>query len=273
MEPIARICRQKSGDHNRLILQKGPGRWTPRLSRGERNLENIAGLEHLSLADMQPYKRPMTLPTILLSLASLAAINYGLFYGNAAPSTRRVTIKTASTALLTAFAIASGAPWLLVAALAFSTLGDLFLGMGEKTYLLPGMGAFALAHAAYVALFLPLAAGMPHMGDLFVYTLISAAAAGLIFTLWSGIAPAMKVPVLAYLAIILAMVALALQLPPALILVTTGALMFAASDAVLAVELFGLNPTHKARPYTARAIWGLYFGGQALIAVGVVGTY
>ena len=109
------------------------------------------------------------------------------------------------------------------------------------------------------------------MGDLFVYTLISAAAAGLMFTLWSGIAPAMKVPVLAYMAIILAMVALARQLPPALILVTTGALMFAASDAVLAVELFGFSATHKARPYTARAIWVLYFGGQALIAIVIVG--
>lgn len=45
----------------------------------------------------------------------------------------------------------------------------------------------------------------------------------------------------------------------------------AASDAILAVELFGLSETHKARPYTARAIWTLYFGGQALIAVGLVG--
>ena len=103
----------------------------------------------------------MTLPNILLALGALAAINYGLFYCNAAPSIRRVTLKTAATALLTFFAIASGAPWLLIAALAFSTLGDMLLGMGEETYLLPGMGAFALAHAAYVALFFPLAAGMP----------------------------------------------------------------------------------------------------------------
>jgi uncharacterized membrane protein YhhN len=45
-----------------------------------------------------------------------------------------------------------------------------------------------------------------------------------------------------------------------------GALMFMASDFILSLELFVLDPQSALRKITRHAIWGLYWCGQALIA-------
>jgi uncharacterized membrane protein YhhN len=210
----------------------------------------------------------MGIDSLALVFAFVAAGLYGWLYCNAAPSLPRVTFKTAATAGLTVYAYLSGDPILLVAALGFSTLGDALLGASEDKFLLPGMGAFALAHLAYVALFYPAIALPANPLILLIIGILTLGSILLIRWLWTSIEPSMRVPVAGYMLIILSMVALALELPPAYWLVMIGALAFAASDAILSIELFKLKPGAPARVYTSRLVWGLYFGGQAMITIG-----
>ena len=58
----------------------------------------------------------------------------------------------------------------------------------------------------------------------------------------------------------------ALRLEPALWVATAGALAFVTSDLILTLELFRLKPDAPIKRLTARAIWFLYYGGQAAIA-------
>ena len=203
-------------------------------------------------------------PALMGSLALSAY--YGLFLCNRSPSLVRVVIKTGATALLTLWAWLAGGPSLLVAALALSTLGDAFLGASEERYLLPGMAAFFAAHAAYIVMFWGVAA--PTHAPLLLALQIALAAATALFvrSLVPWIDKPMRIPVILYSAIILAMGIAALRLRPDLWLAGAGALAFMTSDLILSFELFRLKPDSPARKITSRFIWSLYYGGQALIA-------
>ena len=91
--------------------------------------------------------------TYVLGASALSALFYGAFFCNSAPSAVRVALKVAATSFLTLWAFLAGAPVLIIAALAFSVIGDAFLGASEETCLLPGMAAFFVAHAAYIPVF------------------------------------------------------------------------------------------------------------------------
>lgn len=196
----------------------------------------------------------------------MCALLYGVFFSNSAPSLPRVVVKTAATALLTLWAYYSGAPLLIVMALAFSTLGDGFLGASEEKYLLPGMAAFFIAHAAYVPIFWEHAAEARTAFILGAQIIITLGGALFVRAMLPWIDKAMRLPVLAYAIIILIMANGALRLEPALWLATVGALAFVTSDLILTVELFRLKPDAPVKRLTARAIWFLYYGGQAAIA-------
>ncbi|MGR3710761.1 MAG: lysoplasmalogenase family protein, partial [Alterinioella nitratireducens] len=62
-----------------------------------------------------------------------------------------------------------------------------------------------------------------------------------------------------------------LLLAPAFRLALLGAAMFLASDVILSVQIFRLAPGTPAHRNAGRAVWPLYWGGQALIAYGVIG--
>jgi len=202
-----------------------------------------------------------------LILASAgSALLYGVLFSNSAPSLPRVTVKTAATALLTLWAYYSGAPLLIVTALAFSTLGDGLLGASEEKYLLPGMAAFFIAHAAYVPIFWDHAAETRTAFVLGAQIIITLGGAFFVRSMLPWIDKAMRLPVLAYAIIILIMANGALRLEPALWLATAGALAFVTSDLILTLELFRLKPDALVKRFTARPIWFLYYGGQAAIA-------
>lgn len=204
---------------------------------------------------------------IYILYASLAsALLYGAFFCNSSPSVPRVVLKVAATALLTLWAYQAGAPLLIVAALGFSTLGDGFLGASEEKFLLPGMAAFFIAHAAYIPLFWEHAAESRDIIILLVQLAVTISGALFLRSMMPWIEKGMRLPVMAYTIIILVMANGALRLDPALWLATAGALAFAASDTILSLELFRLKPDAPSRPYTARAVWFLYYGGQAAIA-------
>ena len=116
----------------------------------------------------------------------------------------KVVVKTGSTALLAGFAYLAGGPWLLVAALALSSLGDAFLALEGETWLKPGMAAFFLAHVAYIVLFW----GLPLAEKSWLIPVAQAALAigGIAYVRWlSPSLGEMRIPVFAYTGIILLM--------------------------------------------------------------------
>ena len=196
----------------------------------------------------------------------LSALFYGIFFCNSAPSTLRVTVKVAATALLAIWAHAAGAPLLITLALIFSTVGDGFLGASEERFLLPGMAAFFVAHAAYVPLFWEHTSESRPFWILILQIALTLGGALFIRSMIPWMEKAMRLPVLAYAIIIIVMANGALRLEPTLWIATSGALAFAASDTILSLELFRLDSDAPVKRYTARAIWFLYYGGQAAIA-------
>jgi len=205
-----------------------------------------------------------------LATASLAALAYGFLFSFRGEGPARALLKVSGVAILALTAFLAGGPWLLWAALAASAVGDLFLAGKPQRWLLPGMAAFFLAHVFYVILFWQLGEGAGWSWPVkFAQAVLVLGGAFYIRWLmpWLG---GMRRPVLAYGAVILVMGAAATALPGAYGLVTIGALMFIASDAILAHELFRKPADTPPRRLPAYAVWFLYFFGQALILYGVL---
>lgn len=202
----------------------------------------------------------------LLLASAISALLYGVFFSNSAPSLPRVAMKTAATALLTLWAYSAGAPLPIIIALALSTLGDALLGASEEKYLLPGMAAFFVAHAAYIPIFWNYSAETRTLSILVVQVLMTIGGALFVRSMMPWMDKTMRLPVLAYAIIILVMANGALRLEPSLWLATAGALAFVTSDLILTVELFRLKSDASIKRLTARTIWFLYYGGQAAIA-------
>ncbi len=208
--------------------------------------------------------------TLVLAGSLAASVLYGLLFSNASPGLTRLALKTAATALLALWAFLAGGPILLVGALIFSAVGDAFLAADEQEWLRPGMAAFFLAHVAYIALFWQFSADTRPLAVLIVQIVATLGGALFIRSLMPYLDRSMRLPVLAYSIIILVMLNAALRLSPDLWLVTLGAAAFTLSDLILSFELFRLPPDAPARRMTARFVWTLYYGGQALIAWGLV---
>lgn len=181
-------------------------------------------------------------------------------------------VKTGSVALVSVWAFLMGGPVLLVAALALSAVGDAFLAGKAERWLLPGMAAFFLAHAAYVPLFWQLGEGGWSWPVKAAQTAL--VIGGVIFLRWlvPYVEPKMRVPVILYTGVILMMGAAAIALPGVYWLATLGALMFIASDVILSLLLFRQPKDRPANIPASLAVWGLYFGGQVLIALGITGS-
>ena len=175
----------------------------------------------------------------------------------------RSGVKTASVALL-ALAALPGGPVLLVLALVLCALGDWLLSRPGERAFMAGVGAFAAGHLTYIALFL----SHPDADPALLLTLPAPAViagllvlGGVMARLLAPRAGPLKIPVLAYIPIILGMGMAALALPGAAVLLA--ALTFIASDLVLATETFLLRDDHPARRWTPLAVWPLYWGAQA----------
>lgn len=180
-------------------------------------------------------------------------------------------VKAGSVAVLALWAGMMGAPTLLVAALGLSAVGDAFLAGKAERWLLPGMAAFFLAHAAYVPLFWHLGEGSDWSWPVKVAQ-AALVFGGAFFVRWliPSVEPKMRVPVILYAGVILMMGAAAINLPPVWWKVTLGALMFIASDVILSLLLFRKPKEAPPDVPASLGVWGLYFGGQALIATGAV---
>lgn len=156
---------------------------------------------------------------------------------------------------------------LLAAALASSLAGDVFLMFSG--FFIPGLVSFLVAHLFYVALFKRGQRWFAHRGA-FVATLCIGVA--IYALLWVGGLPAaLRVPVAAYVLVIALMAAQAMGRASVLrnapsLLVAAGAMLFMASDSLLAINRF-VHPL----PWSPLWVLSTYYAAQALIVTGMLG--
>jgi uncharacterized membrane protein YhhN len=212
--------------------------------------------------------KPVTIATDRASkMLLLAALVLGLAYllddfGLGAPYPLNVIIKAGGVVLLGAYALKQGRVWLGLGLLAGSA-GDAFLAL-QPTQQALGILAFGIGHLIYIGLFADQLRrkgnrGLP--GYLATLVLIVFGAVMLI-----ALQPHfgdLRIAASVYNGIILVMAALALigRAPP---LATLGALLFVVSDSVLAWRMFA-----GMLDWAGPVVWVCYFGGQALIALGL----
>ena len=206
----------------------------------------------------------------ILALSIGLAVLYGAVFCYRGQSVPKALVKTFATLALTAWAWMAGGPVVLVAALALSAAGDAFLAGDGDRWLLPGMAAFFAAHVAYMLLFWDIMPGTSAGWQTGAQIVLALVAAGYLGWLLPYLGK-MRLPVIAYTAIILMMGAGAIALAPTNTLILVGALMFILSDAILAWQLF--REPGRQNVAASVTLWLLYFGGQVLIALGVLAVF
>ncbi len=152
--------------------------------------------------------------------------------------------------------------WLLGGALAFSTLGDIFLDL--RGMFVQGLGAFLIAHLIYVALFVrnwrrPVRLGANQQISLAALLFFSLAQT---MWLWPGLGQ-LAVPVACYIGAITLMVAAAIIGRFRQSWIVWGALLFLISD-----SLIGINKFKTPVPLQEYLVWATYYLGQCGIALG-----
>jgi uncharacterized membrane protein YhhN len=195
-------------------------------------------------------------------LSALAATIF-LFLEPGPTTAASLLTKGLSVSLLALLAVRLGATG-LAAALACSSAGDLLLEWDRQGLFVAGLSAFLLAHLFFIVLFVR---GSRRPLDV---TPARAAAALAVFAggaavavwIWPGLG-ALKVPVAAYMAVLLVM-GVAAQLGRfGTALVGAGAALFVASDSIIGISTFKANFTGS-----GTLIWSAYYLAQAAITAG-----
>ncbi len=178
------------------------------------------------------------------------------------------TILIIAIALLPGTFASDGYARAVVIGLVFSLAGDIFLVMPDRWFLF-GLAAFLLAHISYIVAFRS-GAGAPGFG--LALLALGAFGAAVCAYLWKGVPGKMRGPVVAYILVIISMAALAVgramgEPSRGTLAAAVGALLFVASDAMLAISRFR-------RPFrlAEALILPTYFAAQWLIAVSVWGS-
>lgn len=205
--------------------------------------------------------------TLIFSL--VAAVIYAFTLGMA-PTLARSAAKTLAVAMLAVLAALQGGPLLLVAALTLSAVGDAFLSRdGEKAFL-GGLASFLVAHIVYVALFLRSGGGLGLLGAESwrgaIALAMSVFAIVMLVALWRRVGPGLRVPIAVYVAAILAMGMSALTTSNVWLI--GGAVLFMASDGLLATEKFLVAAISPHRVWMRFAVWALYYAAQLGITLG-----
>ena len=159
----------------------------------------------------------------------------------------------------------------VVMALFFSWLGDVFLMFQEiySIYFIIGLASFLIAHVLYVVIFRrtndnfkPRAFTFATGFLLIIYGIL------LVFLLWPGLGE-MKIPVVLYTGVILAMALSALfRQAEGSSLVLVGAILFVSSDSLLALNKFSES-------FTGARFWimATYILAQFLITAGMINYF
>jgi uncharacterized membrane protein YhhN len=200
---------------------------------------------------------------LALVLSVVAGVTYALSWNLELPAWAAVVWKGAGVTLLAAYAASLARDldgWLIVAVMALGALGDVLL---ETHGLITGAFAFLAGHAVAIALYLRRRRPNPSAAHLLFAAVIPLATVAIAYALPSdrGLAPGV-----ALYALGLSLMAAAAWLsgfPRAL--VGLGALMFVVSDLLI----FARAGPLEGAAWIGLGVWGLYYGGQFLICVGV----
>ncbi len=183
----------------------------------------------------------------------------------------RAMVKAGSVLLLAAIAFARSGPIMLVVALLLGAIGDAFLVYPGKKAFLSGLVAFLAAHLAYAGLFWP-AEGLAaldmqaHPLRLVMSLFLAAITVLFLRLIWQGAASLQK-PVLIYGCAILAMTISALA--SGSLAIVAGALLFFASDAVLALNRFNRVDDAFLQKIAGLFVWASYFSAQLIFTLAV----
>jgi uncharacterized membrane protein YhhN len=199
---------------------------------------------------------------MLVALSLVAGLFYPLLWGQPLPPGALIAAKGTGVGLLAlaaALRARSVDSALLAAVMALGALGDVLIEIDFAA----GAGAFAAGHVAALALYLRSRRSSRQSLDLIVAGLLPLLAAGLPLLLLRGRPEA--IPFASYGLLLGAMAAAAWLSRFPRGLVALGALLFLASDMLIAARL-----AMEVRPFElGLAIWLLYYCGQFLIFVGV----
>ena len=176
--------------------------------------------------------------------------------------------KASGVGLLAAWAAANARGrdgWMIAAALAFGALGDWML---DAIGMMQGAAAFAIGHGIAIALYLGnRRAAMTGSQKLLVFAVVPLALL-VAWGLTKQAAPGQMAAAIGYTAIVALMAATAWASRFPRYRTGIGAMLFLASD----LFIFAGEGGALSGDVTMWFVWPLYFGGQALIAWGVVGT-
>jgi len=208
--------------------------------------------------------------TILLSIFVLI---FAIFYIRAeyrGPRRHVYIFKPLTTSLIIIIALTTVPPvstfykYVIVAGLLFSLAGDIFLMLPADRFM-AGLISFFVAHVAYIVAFASSAGGYTSLWGLLPFLIYGL----IIFGLLAPHPDNLKIPVAAYVMVILLMGWQALgqwiQIDRwGTLLALFGALLFIASDSVLAIDRFK-QPFKSAR----LIVLSTYFSAQWLIALSI----
>lgn len=208
---------------------------------------------------------------VLIFLSALAAITGATLDG---PWLRLHYIGKPLTTLLILWLALSAQPALdaryrraVLAGLVLSLVGDVFLMLPGDRFV-PGLVAFLLAHVCYIAAFAPGSSGKARA---MAFVVVAVVAGGNLFGLLPRVDEALRIPVLAYVAVLATMAAFALArtwtpaivqaLPHSARLAAIGAVLFMVSDTLLAWDRFAGGV-----PARTLLVLGTYYAAQWCIA-------
>ncbi len=202
------------------------------------------------------------LTAALLIIAVGAAVAYAVLFLPPQASWPRSILKTLPLACGALVALQLGAPLLLFAGMALSAAGDFALSRDGEKWFLAGLGAFLAAHLAYIALFATLAEGDWGRARWFGTAALAVYGAVYLALIWRRLGD-MRWAVAGYVATILGMGVAAIATGDLFLIL--GAVLFIASDSILALEMFVF--ADRRRRWTASAIWETYIAAQFAIAL------
>lgn len=224
--------------------------------------------------ELAKYEGDLSLDVVALGMSLGAAVLWAIKIREP-PSLIRFIAKVLSVSLLSITVVLRGGPRLLVAALAFGSLGDASLvsGNSDKSFL-GALLSFLIGHALYIILFSRMG------GDsaaLWANTTRSVCAvtivvngAAIIFILLPRVKSRLRLPILIYCVVLATMSIKALS--TASNGVAAGGFIFCVSDTLLAVNKFVIKSTSPSRVWIEHLIAVLYYSAQAMITLGALNT-
>lgn len=165
--------------------------------------------------------------------------------------------------LLAGWVVEQKGPRILVVALVFCWLGDLFLELDDLFVV--GMAAFAVAHVAFITYFVRRGAIDRLKDRPLIVAVYVVAAIGMVVWVWGGLETGLRPPILVYAALLVGTAATSLAVD---VRAGIGGALFLVSDGVIALGEAGRIDPDAA--VTGLAIMVLYILAIFLLATGIV---